>query len=199
VKWLVVDGIDGSGKNTLAQLLKNWYEEKGHETIVMQHPSDRWIGKMARRALQSEGTLMRAFASVFYILDVLISVSELHRLKRTDKTVIFVRYLMGTAYLPEEYVEFGYDFFAKILPLSKAMILVDIDPEVAHKRIFDRPDTKEMFEDLENLRKARRKVIKLSKKGWTIIENSGDMEASKKALIDTVERWEKEGATSYSR
>ncbi|MCE5296548.1 MAG: thymidylate kinase [Euryarchaeota archaeon] len=199
MRWLVVDGIDGSGKNTLAHVLKEWYDEKGHEALIMQHPSDRLSGRISRRSLQSEGRIMRTFASVFYILDVLISVSRLRRLRKTDKTVIFVRYLMGTAYLPERFVEFGYDFFAKILPLTRSMMLIDIQPEIASKRIRSREDTKEMFEDLESLRKARSKVIKLSSKGWTVIENSGDIEVSKKALLDAVERWEAEGATLYPR
>jgi dTMP kinase len=199
VRWLVVDGIDGSGKNTLAHVLKQWYEDKGHETIIMQHPSDRLAGRMSRRSLQSEGRIMRTFASIFYITDVLISVSELRKLKKTDKTVIFVRYLMGTAYLPERLVEFGYDLFAKILPLTRSMMLIDIQPEVASMRIRSREDAKEMFEDIESLREARRKVIRLSSKGWTVIENSGDMEVSKKAIVDAVERWEAEDATLYPR
>jgi len=199
VKWLVVDGIDGSGKNTVGNILKEWYVAKGDDVVIMQHPSNRLSGKISRKALQSEGALMRVFASVFYITDVLISVSKLKRLKRTNKTVIFIRYLMGTAYLPERFVELGYDLFAKVLPTSKAMMLVDIKPEVAHDRIFSRTDTKEMFEDIENLRKARRKVIGLSKKGWTVLENSGDIEESKASLFKIVESWEKEGATSYPR
>ena len=199
MKWLVVDGIDGSGKNTIGHLLKDWYASKGDEVIIMQHPSGRIAGRISRKALQSEGALMRVFASVFYITDVLISVSKLRRLRKTDKTVIFIRYLMGTAYLPERFVELGYDFFAKILPTSKAMMLVDIQPEVAHKRIFSRTDAKEMFEDLENLQKARRKVMLLSEKGWTVLDNSGDFEASKAVIFRIVESWEKEGATSYPR
>lgn len=199
MKWLVVDGIDGSGKNTVGNILKEWYVAKGDDVVIMQHPSNRLSGKISRKALQSEGALMRVFASVFYITDVLISVSKLKRLKRTNKTVIFIRYLMGTAYLPERFVELGYDLFAKVLPTSKAMMLVDIKPEVAHDRIFSRTDTKEMFEDIENLRKARRKVIGLSKKGWTVLENSGDIEESKASLFKIVESWEKEGATSYPR
>lgn len=199
LKWLVVDGIDGSGKNTFAHLIKELYERNGKEVVILAHPSDRLAGRISRRSLQSKGTLMRTFASVFYILDVLISVSKLRRLKNSDGTVIFVRYLMGTAYLPERYMELGYDFFAKVLPITRAMILIDIAPEVAYKRIHSRPDAREMFEDLESLTKARRKVLKLSAKGWTIIENSGDIDTSTKRLVEIVERWEREGVTSYPR
>ena len=70
-------------------------------------------------------------------------------------TLIYVRYLMATAYLPEKYIHVGYEFFARILPVPKRLLLVDIDPGVAMRRIEDRNEAKEMFEDVESLRKIR--------------------------------------------
>ncbi|QLH74125.1 MAG: thymidylate kinase [Methanomassiliicoccales archaeon] len=196
---MVVDGIDGSGKNTAAQIIKEWYEERGVRTKIMAHPSARKCGKVARKALQSQGPLMRVIASVFYIIDVLMSVSQLKKMKDQDIAVIFVRYLMGTAYLPERFMGLGYDVFAKVLPISEAMVLIDVRPEIALKRIQSRPDVKEMFEDLGNLEKARRKVLKLSEKGWRVLDNSNGNGELAIELSSILEDWESRSVTTFPR
>jgi dTMP kinase len=197
MRWLVIDGIDGSGKNTFAHWIAERYSADGQEVLVRTHPSERFSGKVARKALQSNGPLMRLIASVFYIIDVLTSVGWLKRQRRGEQVIIFVRYLMGTAYLPEGLMQKGYDFFAKFLPVPRGLLLVDIDPNIAMRRIQGRVDTKEMFEDLENLERARRKVLLLSRNGWDVIDNSGEQARSKQQLNELLERWEKEGRTVF--
>lgn len=197
MRWMVVDGIDGSGKNTFAQWIAERYRSEGHDVLVRSHPSDRLSGRIARRSLQSSGPLMRLVASTFFIVDVLASVNWLKRQRRGDQVIIFVRYLMGTAYLPEGLMQKGYDFFAKVLPVPRGLLLVDIEPQVALQRIQGRVDTKEMFEDLENLEKARRKVMLLSRNGWDVIDNSGEQVRSRRQLNELLERWEKEDRTVH--
>ena len=97
---------------------------------------------------------------------------------------------MATAYLPEKYIQLGYDFFAKILPVPTRLLLVDIDPKVAFRRIEDRNEAKEMFEDIESLRKIRKKVLKLASKDWTVIENNVDMDKMPVGLIKIIEDWD---------
>jgi thymidylate kinase len=97
---------------------------------------------------------------------------------------------MATAYLPERYTQLGYDFFARILPIPRRLLLVDIDPEVALRRIEDRNEAKEMFEDIESLRKIRKKILKLASKGWTVIENDVDIDKMPPGLIKIIEDWD---------
>ncbi|HSV42240.1 MAG TPA: hypothetical protein VLH13_02385 [Methanomassiliicoccales archaeon] len=197
MRFLVLDGIDGSGKNTSAHWACAWYREKGMRCEIWQHPSDRWTGKLARKALLSRGRSMRTLASIFYIVDVLTSTAKLRRHKGDDEVIIFVRYLMGTAYLPERFMKSAYDFFCKILPVPQVMLLVDIDPQVALSRIESRQDAKEMFEDLESLQKARRKTLALAGKGWAVLDNSGSADASRQDLQDILAEWEDAGLTIW--
>jgi hypothetical protein len=69
---------------------------------------------MSRSYLLLEGIQARISASLFYLLDVLRSVI-LFKWKPVDY-VIFVRYLMGTAYLPKPIYKLGYHFFKTIVP-----------------------------------------------------------------------------------
>ena len=98
MELIVVDGIDGSGKSTVAQWIAEHYRSRGESVLVRSHPSDSLLGRLSRRSLTSEGKLMRAVATIFFILDVLDSLRRLRSWKGYDK-VIFVRYVMATAYL----------------------------------------------------------------------------------------------------
>lgn len=191
MRWVVVDGIDGSGKSTHAAWIKEHYEGMGDKVLVRVHPSTSWLGRRARKALEGEGRVKRIIATACFILDVLDSVRRLPRDAKAYQTVIYVRYLMATAYLPERLAPLGYDFFAKLLPVPNRLVLVDIEPVLAHRRIMERQGSKEMFEDITSLRRARRKVLMLAERGgWKVIDNSAPENEAKEALLEVLEAWD---------
>lgn len=192
IRWIVVDGIDGSGKNTIARMIGDHYCERGERVFMVAHPSDGRFGKISRIALQGTGRAMEVTATIFYVFDVLSSVSRLRRLEGKYQTVIFVRYLMGTAYLPETLAPKAYDFFSKLLPVPRRLLLVDIDPGVAMERISGRDKRWEMFENLESLVKVRGNVLKLASDEWDVVENSGDLEATYSSVMEVIDRWDLE-------
>ncbi len=194
MRWVVIDGIDGSGKSTLASWVRERYESKGEKVLVRVHPSPTWIGRRARRALEGEGRAMRLIATVYFIIDVLDSLRRTRRDSRSFDTIVFVRYLMATAYLPKRLAPVGYDFLAKVLPVPKRLVLVDVDPVVAHRRITERQHNREMFEDVESLEKVRRKVLLLASRGqWRVIDNSGDEESTRQQLLQALDGWDAGG------
>jgi dTMP kinase len=147
---------------------------------------------MARKFLESKGRAARLAATVFFIGDVLWSLTHLRRWKKEVDTLIFVRYLMATAYLPERLAPKGYDFFRKVLPSPRRLLLVDIRPEVALGRIDTRNEKREMFEDLASLEKTRKKVLMLAKlNNWDILDNSGSEEESRPGLERILASWDK--------
>lgn len=190
MRWIIIDGIDGSGKSTYARWIKENYESQGEKVLVRIHPSERFLGKLTRKTLQGKGRMLRLVASTFFIGDVLSSLRFLRMDRKRYDTLIYVRYLMATAYLPERYFQLGYDFFAKILPVPKRLLVVDIDPNVALRRIEDRNETKEMFEDLVSLRKIRRKVLRLADKDWIVIENNADVDQMPPTLKKIIDDWD---------
>ena len=85
--------------------------------------------------------------------------------------VIFVRYLMGAAYLPSPMHKFAYRFFAPLVPKSDAMFFLDITPEVAYARIREGRKAREMFEEIGSLKDVRVRGLSLASIGaWTIID-----------------------------
>ncbi len=172
MRFIVVDGLDGSGKDTQASLIKNIYTEKGESVILRSHPSsDNSYGLNAKKALLKSGKLNRIRASLYYAMDVIRSVRKYNG--KAD-TVIFVRYLMGVAYLPFPVAKLLYKFFETFLPTSQYMFFLDVEPEEALKRLQSRDD-EEMFENIQDLITVRGKALKLAQ-DWHVIDGNSDVE-----------------------
>ncbi|HNX47195.1 MAG TPA: thymidylate kinase [Methanomassiliicoccales archaeon] len=189
MELIVVDGIDGSGKSTVAEWIAEHYRSRGEKVLVRQHPSDSFYGRLSRRSLTSEGKMMRTVATIFFILDVLNSLRRLRGWKDHDK-VIFVRYIMATAYLPTPLYRQGYEFFCKVLPIPERLLLVDVNPECALRRIEEREHEREMFENLRSLEKVRGKVLDLSSRGWKVLDNCGSVENTRSQLKLVLSDWD---------
>jgi len=175
MKFIVVDGLDGCGKDTHASNIGKLLQETGEDVRIFSHPSPRLFGRASKRFLQGEGPPARLFATLFFILDVLQSVRNLKSSSRG--TVIFVRYLLGTAYLPPSLAPYGYIAFRNLLPRPDLAIFIDIEPEVAIRRIRARGHAPEMFETPEKLAAVRRVAKGLVSDDWVTIDNSVDGQA----------------------
>ncbi len=172
MRLIIIDGLDGAGKDTHANLIRDRYLEKGDNVILRSHPeSDNSYGINAKVSLLGEGKINYIKATIYYALDVMRSIKIYHG--RGD-TLIFVRYLMGVAYLPMPLAKIFYGFFSKILPTSEYMFFLDVEPEESLRRIATRAE-KEMFENYEDLLKVRKKALKLAN-NWNIINTSRSIE-----------------------
>ncbi len=173
-RLIVVDGLDGCGKDTHAERVQRELASRQEEVILMKHPSQRLAGRMSKRALLKSGPVAVVFATVFYTADVLASVRTFNR--RREGTFIFVRYLLGTAYLPRRLAHPAYSFFKGLLPFPDLAIFIDIDPSVALRRIELRDQKREIFETQEKLSRARDVARTLIDDDWVTIDNSKDGE-----------------------
>lgn len=183
MRFIVIDGLDGSGKDTQAKLIAEKYLANDESVIIRSHPSeDNTYGIMAKKALLGTGKINHIMASVYYALDVIRSVRIY---KDSADTVIMVRYLMGVAYLPMPIASLLYKFFITVLPSSEYMFFLDVEPEEMMKRLSTRNET-EMFENPTDLMKVRKKALKLSE-GWHIIKNDQSIEASQKKIADILD------------
>ena len=183
-RLIVIDGLDGCGKDTHARRLAQLIEAEGQRVSVASHPSGGRLGRLAKRALQGSGHVPRALATAFYTMDVLRSVARYNR--ASEGTFIFVRYLLGTAYLPRRLAPAGYRLFRNLLPFPDLAVFIDIEPAVALRRIEARDHRHEMFETLEKLESVRGVAKRLTSDEWTVVDNSEDGEAPFDRLADVL-------------
>lgn len=175
--WYMVDGMDGSGKSTVAGILKGELEAMGRSVLVIAHPNrGTMVGRMELRFLQGDSRLDVIMSTLLYVADVLHSLRVMcGRKGRGYDDVIFVRYIMAVAYLPDGMCDRAYGAISRILPMPETKVLVDVDPQVAMGRIFDRGEDLEVFETVERLSAVRERMLRLSD-GWEVIDNGSNPE-----------------------
>ncbi|MCS7144328.1 MAG: hypothetical protein NZ879_04835 [Archaeoglobaceae archaeon] len=174
MRFIVVDGLDGAGKDTHAKFIAERYISRGETVLLRVHPSDSFFGKKAKESLLGRGKINHLKASIFYFLDVMNSLLRYY--KKADN-VIFVRYLGGVFYLPYSLAKILYKFFSKVLPTSEYMFFLHAEPEILAKRVENR-ESKEMFENLEDLRRVREVALKILN-GWHIVRTDRPIEETR--------------------
>lgn len=181
---IIIDGLDGSGKSTQAKLVMSLLETRGKTVRLRVHPeSDNFFGEKARQFLIIPGKSAHFASALFYMIDVIRSIL-LYSWQRFDY-LIFVRYLMGTAYLPSPLHEITYHFFALVVPKSDTMIFLDVRPEVAANRINRSRYVMEVFEGIDALRRVRVKALSLARDGkWTVIDGN----KSEEEVLSSIKR-----------
>jgi dTMP kinase len=174
MRLYIIDGLDGSGKDTQAHRLMEHLSGSGREVALRIHPTaDSWTGRASKRALMRRGPHWRMAATVFYGLDVIRSVVLYCH---GDGDVILVRYTLACAYLPRAIIKPAYALVSFLLPKSPNMFFLDVTPEEALRRIHLRGGDREMFETLPHLRKNRERALSITG-DWKVI--NGDQSREK--------------------
>jgi dTMP kinase len=177
-RFIVVDGLDGAGKDTHAHLIKEHYEAMGERVLVRSHPhDDNKYGRRAKNALLGHGKKNHVKASLYYALDVIRSIRIYYN---TVDTFIVVRYLLGVAYLPLPLAKILYKLFETFLPTSPYMFFLDVDPKESLRRLQNREEH-EMFETLGGLQTVRKKALHLAK-DWLIVHTNRPIEDTHAAI-----------------
>ena len=186
-KFIVIDGFDGSGKDTQSQFVFEMYKNKISENednnrkdicekiVLRSNPeTDNYFGRRSHEALLKEGKVHKIIATIFFAFDVFRSLILYYH--KSD-VLIFSRYLLASAHFPKAMVKPAYIFFSFILPSSDFMFYLDISPEIAMERITARNKSEnlefQVFENQESLIKLRKKAYLISH-NWIKIDGSKD-------------------------
>jgi len=188
LRFIVIDGLDGAGKDTHSELIRRRYLERGERVVFRSHPEDdNPYGKRAREALLRGGKVNHVRAAIFYALDVIRSLWLYHwRSNPGPDTLIFSRYLMGVAYLPGPLASLLYRLLSRVLPTTDYMFFLDVSPEESLRRLMER-DEHEMFENLEDLTRTREKALRLAD-GWYIINTEDPIEDVQSRIDEILDR-----------
>ena len=169
MRFIVIEGLDGAGKDTQAYMLRDYLAGKGETVVLRIHPSqDNAFGRISKKALMKGGKVQRIAATLFYGLDVVRSVLLYCH---GSRTVIFVRYTMACAYLPRPMIKPVYVVVSRVLPKSEEMFFLDVAPEEALRRVKARGEAEEMFETLPHMEKARARAMMIAG-AWKVIDGN---------------------------
>lgn len=163
--FIVLEGIDGTGKSTQAKQLAEWFREQGREVVASREPTDGpWGTKI--RATAATGRLSPAEELDYFLRDRREHVEQLIApALAAGKVVILDRYYFSTmAYQgsrgvdPEE-IRRQNEVFA---PVPDLLFILDVDVDTALTRIGGRGDTANEFEKHESLAKCREVFLSLA-------------------------------------
>jgi dTMP kinase len=163
---IAIEGIDGAGKTTQTRMLYNKLRKKGYSVISFHEPTNgKWgekikdLAKNGRHEISKEDEM-----KLFYqdrLEDVKTNINP--ALKKKNVVIMDRYYFSNIAYqgvrgLNPDLIERENE---KIAPKPAILIILNITPEVALKRIREKRNNKpNHFERLEHLRKIRELFLK---------------------------------------
>jgi dTMP kinase len=179
--FIVIEGIDGTGKSTQARLLGEWFRNAGREVVLSREPTDGPWGRKLRESAAT-GRLSPADELDYFLNDRRQHVDELIRPSlAAGKVVILDRYYFSTmAYQGAR----GFDpadirrrneAFA---PVPDHLFILDLGVDAALARIGSRGDTANEFEQRESLEACRRVFLSLAGEPFVhVIPSDGPVDA----------------------
>lgn len=156
--FIVIEGIDGTGKSTQVKLLAEWFTSQGREVVASREPTAGPWGQKVRESA-STGRLSPEDELQYFLNDRRQHVDELIAPSlAAGKVVILDRYYFSTmayqgarGFDPQE-IRRKNEAFA---PVPDLLLILDLDVELALDRIGARGDTANEFEKRENLERCR--------------------------------------------
>lgn len=159
-RFFVFEGIDGSGKSTVARLMAERLEREGRPTVHTAEPTDSWVGDMVRRGNAEAASPFTE--TLLYIADRAEHTAQIDRWLTDGKYVVCDRYVGSTLayqgvtlrpYLAGKAVEWLKAINAPFTIRPTITFLLLLEPEAAMARLGSRPG-REKFERLDFLRKV---------------------------------------------
>ena len=154
--YIVFEGIDGAGKSTQIELLKEWLEANGYEVETLVEPTGSEVGKLIRKILlRSDSTADRIQKTLglLFAADRMLIMDKLE----DDKKV----FLSDRSFISSLAYQEPADWIAEINKYAKKpdlVLLMDLDVKTS----VARASGKDEFENEEFLTGVRDKYLKLS-------------------------------------
>jgi dTMP kinase len=162
--FIVIEGIDGTGKSTQSKRLAEWFRSRGREVVLSREPTDGPWGKKLRESATT-GRLSAEEELECFLNDRREHVEmSIKPALAEGKVVILDRYYFSTmayqgarGFDPGE-IRLRNEAFA---PQPDLLLILDLSVESAHGRIGARGDTANEFEQRDTLSRCREIFLSL--------------------------------------
>ena len=172
---LVFEGLDQSGKQTQAELLRDRLTSHGQAVQLLSFPDYQTaIGAEIGRALRGEREYTAEVMQLLYVANRYEFKGTILRATESGTIVVCDRYLASSVAYGEA---FGLDGqwlsdIQRYLPQPDLTVLLDIDPEVSASRKTANRDKYER--DLALLARVRESYIRQAANGWVRLSADRD-------------------------
>lgn len=167
--YIVFEGIDGAGKSTQIQLLKEWLEENGLDVELLVEPTDSKVGKLIRELLTYDNATTDDMQKTLGLLFAADRMLIMDKLNDENKVIISDRsFISSLAYQePKEWI----NEINKYAKKPDLVLLLDLDVATSVKRC----EGEDSFENEEFLNKVKENYLDVIKEfNYEIIDaNNG--------------------------
>ena len=178
--FIVFEGIDGTGKSTLARMLANHLRDKSRRVFLTEEPTNSWLGKAVRRGIEEEKNPFTQAFLFFADRAEHVNVIRKHLEKKED--VICDRYVYSTYAYQSAQLETRMSLSRALSWLEKLyepiglkpdmVFLLITAPELGLRRIGSR-EKKEKFEREEFLKRVQEIYLSLAEKyDFTVVDSN---------------------------
>ncbi len=202
-KFIVVEGLDGTGKTTQIKILAEYIKAKGKAVEITAEPTAHPTGRLIRRILSGEvKTTPWSLAALFLSDRIVHNTAEdgIENMLKEGKTVISDRYYYSTfAYQGHETdLDWAMDMHFNCPEVRKPdlVLFLTMAPEKCVERIrANRPDEAiEIYENVESLTKISRQFETVFEKlkdreNIVYIDADGTIEEVSARLYDAYEKY----------
>ncbi len=163
--FIVIEGLDGSGKTTQTNILSQRLKSAGKDVVVQAEPTPGQFGRLCREALGGRLELTKSQLALLFTLDRIDHNKDpdngIDALLAAGKTVICDRYYYST--LAYQGVDVGMDWLKNVnlgcadIRRPDLVIFLDLEPEKSLERITSNRDASEIeiYENFDYLKKIR--------------------------------------------
>lgn len=158
--YIIIEGIDGTGKSTQCKKISQYLENKGYIVENVVEPTDSPIGKLIRKELKNPNAMCDINQQRLSLLFAADRLTLKEKISGADCKVVLsdrsfyssIAYQNNSTITPRWVYEINM-YAAK----ADLVILLDVDAHIA----VERCDEEETFENLEFLKKTRDNYLKL--------------------------------------
>jgi dTMP kinase len=169
-KFIVFEGIDGSGTTTQTERAAAWLRAKGLDVVETFEPTDGPVGALIRKALRHEWPGPEGREPEPELFALLFATDRLDHLRgRVVPTLERGRWVASDRCVLSSlaYQSLGCDL-AWVRELNRHVrrpdltVLLDLDAETAYGRLAGRHPEREVFEQVETLAAIRRNYLEIA-------------------------------------
>ncbi len=171
-----LEGIDGTGKTTQVQLLRDWFERQGRNAVILKEPTQGAYGKEIA-GLAAAGTMDPEKELRLFMLDREEDVRKnIKPALDAGKVAIMDRYYQsnmayqGARGLDVQTIKEQNEKFS---PVPDLVIVLDIDPGKSMARVKTRKNVVHHFENEAYLKKVRDIFLHIGKQPNAVIIDAG--------------------------
>jgi len=164
--YVVVEGGDGSGKDTQADLLCGWFRSKGLDPLRLNEPDDTLpTGKLMRQMLK-DGSYVKAHAVMFLADRMAMLPERVTPARDSGRPVVCCRSFLSTLVYQQENWPLDWLFaIHKQLPEKPThLVILDVPPEVGMARVGKRVGHTEYYEKVGVQKRVRERYRELASK-----------------------------------